>query len=67
MPREAERVAFARKKQLFVLLGERKERRRLDRLIAEGGQGGVELPLAAVDQQDVGKDFVLVGEFAVAA
>src|SRR5262245_38412268 len=67
VPREANRVALARKEQLFVLLGKREERRGLEALVAEGGQGGIELPLATVDQQDVGENLVFFRQLAVAS
>jgi hypothetical protein len=57
---EPQRLAGAGQINLFLAFGERQQRRRLDLLVAEGGQGRVQLSFAAVDQQDVGKDLVLV-------
>src|SRR4051812_43146666 len=56
----------SRQVDFLFLLGEREKRRRGDLLVPEGGQGGGELPLAPVDEEDVGEDFVLVAEAAVA-
>ena len=54
----AERLVFAGEEDFFFLLGEREQRRGGDFLVAEGGEGGAELAFAAVDEQDVGEDFV---------
>ena len=64
--REFDRVAFAGEKDFFFLLGKGEQGRGGDFLVAEGGEGGGELALAAVDEEDVGKDFIGVAELAVA-
>ena len=60
MPRESQRLVGPRHVNLFFPLGQRNHRRRRDAQLCKRRQTGRKLALAAVDQQDVGKQFRLV-------
>ncbi len=60
MTAEHQRIAFAGQIDLFFAFGQRQERGRIDLLIAECGQGSVQLAFATIDQQEIGKGRLLV-------
>src|SRR5688500_7468471 len=60
--RQPRRIALAEDKMLFFLLGQGQKRRRLDSLVAKRRLCRVELPFAAIDEQNVGKDNLVVGQ-----
>src|SRR5438046_184364 len=53
VPAESQWLHFAGAVNLFLALGQRDQTRRLDAEQTKGVEGGVELALAAVDEQDV--------------
>jgi hypothetical protein len=55
VPTQADRLGLAGSVNLFLLLGQRKQNRRLDIQQAESVEGRIQLPFAPIDQNDVGK------------
>src|SRR3954447_14929685 len=60
VPAQAQRLRRAGAVDLLLALGQRQQAGRLDAEHPERLQGGVQLPLAAVDQEHVGKDLPLL-------
>ncbi len=57
------RVSFSWQENLFFLFGERKKGWWRDLLIPKGSDGGIQLPLSAVDQENVGETLLVAGQF----
>ena len=67
MPRQPDRLRLAGTINLLLALGQRNQARRLDAEQVQRIEGRVELPLAAVDQQDVGEDLLVLTPVAYAS
>ena len=60
---QPQRLVAAGHVNLFLALGQRKDRRRPHAQRVQGAEGRVKLPLAAVDQEDVGQGVALGRSF----